>query len=54
LSETIATFVQTSRFRSVDFPAFGRPTIATKPERGMDVSGDLVTIVAPGEVARPS
>src|SRR5215470_18230928 len=30
---TIATFCPTSRFTSVDFPAFGRPTIATNPAR---------------------
>src|ERR1700730_3260677 len=28
---TIAIFCPTSRFTNVDFPAFGRPTIATKP-----------------------
>ena len=33
LSDTIATFVPTSAFTSVDFPAFGRPTTATVPER---------------------
>jgi hypothetical protein len=31
--ETIASFSPTSRFRSVDLPAFGRPTRETKPER---------------------
>ena len=31
LSETIATFWPTSRFSSVDLPALGRPTSATKP-----------------------
>src|SRR5229473_1383734 len=30
---TIAIFCPTSRFTSVDFPAFGRPTIATNPDR---------------------
>ena len=30
---TIATFCPTRRFSSVDFPAFGRPTIATNPDR---------------------
>src|SRR5579871_2213123 len=33
LSVTIATFCPTTRFRNVDFPAFGRPTIATNPAR---------------------
>src|SRR6267378_929673 len=31
LEVTIATFCPTSRFTSVDFPAFGRPIIATNP-----------------------
>ena len=31
LSETIATFWPTKRLSSVDLPAFGRPTSATKP-----------------------
>ena len=31
LSETIASFWPTSRLRSVDLPALGRPTSATKP-----------------------
>ncbi len=31
LSDTIATFVPTSAFTSVDLPAFGRPTTATVP-----------------------
>src|SRR5262249_31956295 len=30
---TIAIFCPTSRFTSVDFPAFGRPTMATNPAR---------------------
>src|SRR5579862_2372821 len=30
---TMAIFCPTSRFTSVDFPAFGRPTIATNPAR---------------------
>src|SRR5271167_896740 len=30
---TIATFCPTKRFNSVDFPALGRPTIATNPDR---------------------
>ncbi len=30
---TIATFCPTSRFTNVDFPALGRPSTATKPER---------------------
>src|SRR5271170_1398473 len=30
---TIATFCPTRRFNSVDFPAFGRPTMATNPDR---------------------
>src|SRR5947207_5039233 len=32
LSETIASLVPTSRFSSVDFPAFGRPMSDTKPD----------------------
>src|ERR1700675_4794163 len=35
LEVTIAIFCPTSRFTSVDFPAFGRPRIATKPERNI-------------------
>src|SRR4051812_20581073 len=31
LSETMASLVPTSRFSSVDFPAFGRPMSETKP-----------------------
>src|SRR5438093_12306940 len=31
LSETIASFVPTSRLSSVDLPAFGRPMSETKP-----------------------
>ncbi len=30
---TIETLVPTSRFKSVDFPTFGAPKIATKPQR---------------------
>src|SRR5271167_804629 len=30
---TIATFCPTNRFSSVDFPAFGRPMMATNPAR---------------------
>src|SRR5215470_9238879 len=33
LEVTMATFCPTSRFTRVDFPAFGRPTIATNPAR---------------------
>src|SRR5208282_3862394 len=33
LEVTIATFWPTKRFNSVDFPAFGLPTMATNPER---------------------
>src|SRR5580704_2655360 len=33
LDVTIAIFCPTKRFRSVDFPAFGRPIMATNPER---------------------
>jgi hypothetical protein len=36
-SETIATFVPTSRFTSVDFPTLGRPTSETNPERNPGV-----------------
>src|SRR5450432_165032 len=32
LEVTMAIFCPTSRFTSVDFPAFGRPTIATYPD----------------------
>src|ERR687888_383706 len=32
LSETIASFVPTSRLRSVDLPAFGRPIRETNPD----------------------
>jgi hypothetical protein len=32
LGETIETFWPRRRFISVDFPTFGRPTIATKPD----------------------
>jgi len=32
LSLMIAIFCPTTRFSSVDFPTFGRPTIATKPD----------------------
>src|SRR5208282_584866 len=31
LDVTMATFCPTNRFSSVDFPAFGRPTMATNP-----------------------
>ena len=31
-SETMATFVPTSRFTSVDFPTLGRPTSDTNPD----------------------
>ena len=33
LSEMMAILPPRMRFRSVDFPTFGRPTNATKPER---------------------
>src|SRR5580658_10329789 len=33
LSLTMATFMPTMRFSSVDFPALGRPKIETNPER---------------------
>src|SRR5215467_4250588 len=36
LEVTMATFWPTRRFSSVDFPAFGRPTMATNPDRGSD------------------
>src|SRR5713226_10062867 len=39
---TIATFCPTSLFTSVDFPAFGRPTMATNPERKLFFSGSTV------------
>src|SRR4029078_4386625 len=32
LSETMASFVPTSRLSNVDFPAFGRPTKDTSPD----------------------
>src|SRR5205814_5696207 len=32
LSVTIETFSPTTRFRSVDFPEFGRPIIETNPD----------------------
>src|SRR6476646_5362666 len=32
---TMATFCPTRRFNKVDFPAFGRPTIATNPDRNV-------------------
>ena len=32
LSDTMAIFVPTSRLRSVDLPAFGRPMSDTKPD----------------------
>src|SRR5258708_13604696 len=34
-AETMETFWPRIRFRSVDFPAFGRPTSATTPKRGL-------------------
>src|SRR5881394_3486499 len=33
--ETMETFCPRIRFRSVDFPAFGRPIRATTPKRGL-------------------
>src|SRR5882724_3204008 len=36
---TMAIFCPTSRFTSVDFPALGRPTTATNPERNSFFSG---------------
>src|SRR5207244_1201069 len=38
-SDTIATFVPTNAFTSVDLPTFGRPRIVTKPERNGCASG---------------
>src|SRR5580700_2677499 len=37
LSATMATFCPTSAFRSVDFPAFGRPMRETKPDRNAEL-----------------
>src|SRR5918996_5054316 len=37
--ETMASFSPTSRFRRVDFPAFGRPTSATNPARNFTSEG---------------
>src|SRR5208282_2306680 len=46
---TMATFCPTKRFSSVDFPAFGRPTMATNPARfffsSPAVSDSLSTIL---------
>src|SRR5688500_6141046 len=44
LSETIASFTPTRRLSSVDLPAFGRPTSATKPERVSALTVVLVTV----------
>ena len=41
-SETIETLRPTSRFTSVDFPTFGRPTIETNPERNPCGAGGTV------------
>jgi len=39
LEVTIAIFCPTRRFTSVDFPAFGLPTIATNPDLNALFSG---------------
>src|SRR5215468_10401931 len=40
LSATIATFCPTRALSRVDFPAFGRPRIETKPERKPSLMGN--------------
>src|SRR5260370_18555939 len=41
LDVTIAIFCPTRLFRSVDFPALGRPTMATKPARKLLFFGSV-------------
>src|SRR5713101_3596937 len=44
LEVTIAIFCPTSRFTSVDFPAFGRPMMATNPDRNLFFAFSLLAI----------
>ena len=44
-AEVMLTFWPTSAFSSVDLPTFGRPTIATRPQR-VGVEGTAVAVVA--------
>ena len=49
--ETIESFAPVSRFISVDLPAFGAPTIATKPHRAG--GGRLIETAERGGLPRP-
>ena len=47
LSEVMLIFCPTSAFSSVDLPTFGRPTIATRPQR--DAAGGPAGTGAPAD-----
>jgi hypothetical protein len=42
----MATFVPSKRFKRVDLPTFGGPTIAMKPERKLDCFDSLVAMMS--------
>src|SRR3981189_2331581 len=55
LGVTIAAFWPTRRLSSVDFPALGRPTIATKPARCFGssfVTGFVMNLIRRGNAER--
>ena len=52
LGETIDSFAPVSRLSSVDFPAFGAPTIATNPQRGEVIGARSATALRPQAVRR--
>src|SRR6266404_1765041 len=55
LAVTIAIFCPTRRLSSVDFPAFGRPTMATNPARDFAfcfVAGFVIGLVGGGDAER--
>ena len=52
LSETIETLCPRMRLSSVDLPAFGRPTRATMPKRGLSAMSALRSWIGSGAECR--